>query len=221
MKESRDNVGVVGRLERTERALTQIMDTLADIDSHLQRVEASMRTKEVSSSLQFMQGPLNCVVYVMSGALHGDPINGVLSGLRGTGLKLPSFIVGSDRFETPTTCDSVVHMIRSARPAPHSVVGLRWSLLPIPMREGDTVVIGTRYVECSSETLDRLGERLREAEFSVVEDNGEYGGGPIAYALTRTQTKKQWRVVIEVTVGKKLVNNRQRMIELIKILGDL
>jgi hypothetical protein len=220
MKTQGGNARIVGSLERTEKALQQILKSVTGIDKHLQQVEARLGSKQTTARLDFIPGSANTLVYSMGGKIHGDPIGDAIRKLRGTGERLPSFILGSDRSETEETCSGVLHLVRSKVGSTRSIIGLRWSNIPSPLNI-NSVIIGTRFALGPVQDRTAVAALLEKAGMQVVDDDGEFGGGRLAYSLVRNFSDSRSITILELTLDKAFVADQEKMREMLRLLAEL
>ncbi len=210
-------------LERAEIVLNKLLKKISDVSNFLRPIEHSLRTEEFSSSGSYVPGTSNGIVCVLSSLIKGDPLSSSLDLIRGRGLKLPSIIKGSDRSETKSTCDSILKIIEgkpSGTPIDY-VINLRWANLPSIINDANVVVIGKRYSYRKKEALQKLSSRIEELGFQILEDEGQFGGGPLTYRLTELARKRRNMTVLEITLSQRLAENHDRVAEILESLTIL
>ena len=149
-------------------------------------MEHALREEEFSSSGSYIPGTSNGIVCVLSALIKGDPLSTAIESIRGKGLNLPAIVKGSDRSETSSTCDSILKIVEG-KPRGISinyVINLRWANLPSVIDGENVLVIGTRFQHGQKSKLQRLYSKFQEAGYQILEDRGEFGGGPLTYKLT-------------------------------------
>ncbi len=210
-------------LERAEIVLNKLLKKISDVSNFLRPIEHSLRTEEFSSSGSYVPGTSNGIVCVLSSLIKGDPLSSSLDLIRGRGLKLPSIIKGSDRSETKSTCDSILKIIEgkpSGTPIDY-VINLRWANLPSIINDANVVVIGKRYSYRKKEAMQKLSSRIEELGFQILEDEGQFGGGPLTYRLTELARKRRNMTVLEITLSQRLAENHDRVAEILESLTIL
>ena len=210
-------------LERTEIVLNRLLKKISNISEFLRPLEHSLRAEDFSSSGSYVPGTSNGVVCVLSSLIKGDPLSSSLDLIRGRGLKLPAIIKGSDRSETKSTCDSILKIIEGkpdGAPIDY-VINLRWANLPSIINDTNVVVIGNRYNYRKKEALKKLHIRFKELGLQVLEDAGQFGGGPLTYRLTELARKRSNMTVLEITLSHSIAGNQDRVAEILESLTIL
>ena len=210
-------------LERAEIVLNRLLKKISDVSNFLRPIEHSLRTEEFSSSGSYVPGTSNGIVCVLSSLIKGDPLSSSLDLIRGRGLKLPAIIKGSDRSETKSTCDSIMKIIEgkpSGTPIDY-VINLRWANLPSIVDDANVVVIGKRFHFSKKGDLQKLGIRIEELGFQILEDAGQFGGGPLTYRLTELARKRRNMTVLEITLSQRLAENHDRVAKILESLTTL
>ncbi|MCK4567989.1 MAG: hypothetical protein KAU48_11850 [Candidatus Thorarchaeota archaeon] len=210
-------------LERTEIVLNRLLKKISNISEFLRPLEHSLRAEDFSSSGSYVPGTSNGIVCVLSSLIKGDPLSSSLDLIRGRGLKLPAIIKGSDRSETKSTCDSILKIIEGkpdGTPIDY-VINLRWANLPSIINDTNVVVIGNRYNYRKKEALKKLHIRFKELGLQVLEDAGQFGGGPLTYRLTELARKRGNMTVLEITLSHSIAGNQDRVAEILESLTIL
>ncbi len=210
-------------LERAEIVLNKLLKKISDVSNFLRPIEHSLRTEEFSSSGSYVPGTSNGIVCVLSSLIKGDPLSNSINLIRGKGLQLPAIIKGSDRSETKSTCDSILKIIegKPGGTAIDYVINLRWANLPSIINDTNVVVIGNRYNYRKKEALKKLHIRFKELDFQILEDVGQFGGGPLTYRLTELARKRRNMTVLEITLSQRLAENHDRVAEILESLTIL
>ncbi|MFW9768140.1 MAG: hypothetical protein ACFFF9_06425 [Candidatus Thorarchaeota archaeon] len=203
-------------LERAESVLNVLLERLSDLNAALEPIERSMRVSDFSSSGVFVQGASRGVVCVLSGLIQGDPLERVLSNLKGRGI--PTLIKSSDRTESQSTVASIVNMVTAEDQKKHVeyIVNLRWSEFPRPIERENVAILGTRYLKGDVTLLRKMIESLGVV---VLEDAGEFGGGPLVSELIRTFEKRSDQLILELTISHGLSENIPLLIRILNIIA--
>ena len=174
-------------LERAERVLNVLLERLSSLNAALEPIERDMRVSDFASDGVFVQGASRGVACVLSGQIQGDPLERILGTLKGRGL--PTLIKAGDRTESQSTVDSVVNMViaEDQKKPVDFIVNIRWSELPRPIEREDVAILGTRYLKGDVTPLRR---KIESQGVVVLEDAGEFGGGPLVYELIRKFTHR-------------------------------
>ncbi len=210
-------------LERVEIVLNRLLEKISNVSDFLRPLEHSLRAEDFSSSGSYVPGTSNGVVCVLSSLIKGDPLSSSIDLIKGRGLKLPAIIKGSDRSETKSTCDSILKIIEGkpgGTPIDY-VINLRWANLHSIVDDANVVVIGKRFHHSKKGDLKKLHIRFKELGFQVLEDAGQFGGGPLTYRLTGLARKQGNMTVLEVTLSHRMAENHDRVAEILESLTIL
>ncbi len=223
MSSLNEHQSLLQELERAEIVLNKLLKKISDVSNFLRPIEHSLRTEEFSSSGSYVPGTSNGIVCVLSSLIKGDPLSNSINLIRGKGLQLPAIIKGSDRSETKSTCDSILKIIegKPGGTAIDYVINLRWANLPSIINDANVVVIGKRYSYRKKEALQKLSSRIEELGFQILEDEGQFGGGPLTYRLTELARKRRNMTVLEITLSQRLAENHDRVAEILESLTIL
>jgi len=210
-------------LERAESVLGNLFEKISKVNSYLKPLEHSLRTEEFSSSGSYIPGASNGIVCILSALIKGDPLFNSVESIRGKGRKLPAIIMGSDRSETKSTCNSILKILEG-NPSGIQIsyiINLRWANLPPVIDSTNALVIGTRYLHSQKDVLKTLYNRLQEDGFQILEDRGEFGGGPLAYKLTEFAKKIGNITVLEITFSRHFAENQEKVVKILESLTIL
>jgi hypothetical protein len=221
MSNAPEPVGLLEELERAERVLDGLLQQLSRLYANLEPIESALRVSDFSSSGMYIPGLATGIVCALTADIKGDPLHNVLVSLKGKGLKLPAIIKGSDRSETPATCESIMKIIRARfdLKATRMIVNLRWSPLPAIMDKENTVIIGTRYFHGNVADIMKFRKRLEELKLEVFEDNGEFGGGLLTYKLMNFIRDAGGSTVLELTLSTNLSENAAKIAEILEAIA--
>ena len=223
MSSLNEHRSLLQELERTETVLNRLLKKISNVSDLLRPLEHSLRAEDFSSSGSYVPGTSNGVVCVLSSLIKGDPLSSSLDLIRGRGLKLPAIIKGSDRSETKSTCDSILKIIEGKPGGTpiNYVINLRWANLPSIVDDTNMVVIGKRFQYIEKGDLKKLKIRFKELGFQVLEDVGQFGGGPLTYRLTELARKLGNMTVLEITLSHCIAENHDRVAEILESLTIL
>ncbi len=207
MSGSRKNRGLLQELERTEEVLEDLLSRVSNLNVALEPIEREMRITDFASSGVFVRGVSRGIVCVLSGLIRGDPLERVLREKSGRGI--PTLIKAGNRSESAPTVESVVNMVHAEdRKKPvEFVINLRWSALPELIDSENTMIFGTRYFSGLPHEVRRLRNEFEKLGVIIYEDNGEYGGGPLAYEFIKSFKHKSEILIVEITLSLKLLEN--------------
>jgi len=219
MSGARQRRNLLQELERTEKVLEILLTRLSDLNSILEPIERDLRVNDFVSSGVYVQGESRGIVCVLSGLIKGDPLERVLSEKRGSGI--PALIKAGDRSESPSIVESIVNMVHAEgkkRPV-EFVVNLRWSVFPGPIDKDNIMIVGTRYSLGGIHEVKRFKADLEALGVVILEDDGEYGGGPLVYEFIRSFKNKPEPLVIELTLSQKLSENVTLVARILNVLA--
>lgn len=210
-------------LERVESVLTSLLKKISDVNDYLRPLEHSLRAEEFSSSGSYLPGTSNGIACILSALIKGDPLSNSIESTRGKGWKLPAIIKGSDRSETKSTCDSILKIVEGKPEGIpiNYVINLRWANLPSMIDGSNVLVIGTRYRFGKNDLLKKLYNRFQETGLQIIEDNGEFGGGPLTYKLTELARKLGNITVLEITLSRRFAENHEGVANILESLTIL
>lgn len=222
MSKSSSQRSLLKDLEYAESVLQDLLNTLSSLNSTLKPIEREMKVSDFTSSGEFIQGASTGIVCVLSGLIQGDPLQRILME-KGKGGNIPALIKASDRSESPLTVESVVNMLHAENQKQQLeyVINLRWAELPDPLEKGKVVIRGTRYTSGSRARITKLERALEQDGFNLVLDNGEFGGGPLAYEIIKSFDDGHDLLVIELTLSREVVENQDEVIRLLNILASI
>ncbi|MFW9832549.1 MAG: hypothetical protein ACFFEK_01005 [Candidatus Thorarchaeota archaeon] len=208
-------------LEHTENVLHNLLDVLLNLNTALQSIEREMKVSDFSSSGEFVQGESKGLVCVLSGLIQGDPLQRILQE-RGRGRNIPSLIKAGDRSESNLTIESIVNMIHAEdqKRQLEYVINLRWSQLAPPLEKERIVIRGSRYKLGESIRTKKLEAELERIGLKVVVDEGEFGGGPLTYEITKSFEDRKTLLVSELTLSRQVVENKDLVIQILSMLAS-
>jgi hypothetical protein len=207
-------------LERTEEVLEVLLDRISSIIEVLEPIERTMRVTDFSSSGVYVQGTSNGIVCALTALIRGDPMEQVLRDKKGIGI--PALIKAGDRSESPSTVDNIVKMVlaESEKKSLDFIVNLRWAVFPKSLENGRTLVFGSRYVSGHPRLVKKLQEKLEAIGVIVIEDDGEFGGGPLVFEFIKSFRNKNDSLVIEITLSESLSKNVGLVTGILNVLAD-
>ena len=211
-------------LERTIRAMESISHSLALMESHLTSLENSHLMKDLISADEYIVGKLPGVICIPSPQKQSDALQLALNQLKAKGGGMPSMIRLGDSMESVETCDKVVRIIRSeilpSLDDNSFVVNLRCDEMISPFESNRTIIIGRRYSKGSRKRFRRLKRTLGELGVSVLSDRGEYGGGPLVYAVTKALPTKTNLLVFELTLSMSVAKEPDIVAQILESLQE-
>lgn len=223
MSSLNEHRSLLQELERAETVLNSLLNKISNVRDYLKPLEQSLRAEDFSSSGSYVPGTSNGIVCVLSALIKGDPLSNSIDLTIGKGLKLPAIIKGSDRSETKSTCDSILKIVEGklGGTAIDYIINLRWANLPSVVDGMNVLVIGKRFHYGKKEDLKKIYIRLKESGFQILEDVGQFGGGPLTYRLTELARKLGNMTVIEITLSRSFAENHERVANILESLTIL
>lgn len=209
-------------LERTIRAMESISHSLTLMEKHLTSLEDAHLMKDLISEGEYVAGDLPGVICIPATLMQSDPLQPALNRMKAEGRGMPSMIRLGDSRESVETCDKVVRIIKSeilpALDDSSFVVNLRWDKMVGPFESNPTIVIGRRYCRGSRKRFKRLEKTLGGFGVQVLSDSGEYGGGPLVYAITKALPAKTKLLVFELTLSMSVACEPDIVIQILESL---
>ena len=209
-------------LERTIRAMESISHSLTLMEKHLTSLEDSHLMKDLISEGEYVVGDLPGIICIPATLMQSDPLQPALNRMKAEGRGMPSMIRLGDSSESVETCDKVVRIIKSeilpALDDSSFVVNLRWDEMIGPFESDSTIVIGRRYCKGSKKRFKRLERTLGKLGVHVLSDSGEYGGGPLVYAITKALPAKTNLLVFELTLSMSVACEPDIVIQILESL---
>jgi hypothetical protein len=209
-------------LERTIRAMESISHSLTLMEKHLTSLEDSHLMKDLISEGEYVVGDLPGIICIPATLMQSDPLQPALNRMKAEGRGMPSMIRLGDSRESVETCDKVVRIIKSeilpALDDSSFVVNLRWDEMIGPFESDSTIVIGRRYCKGSKKRFKRLERTLGKLGVHVLSDSGEYGGGPLVYAITKALPARTNLLVFELTLSMSVACEPDIVIQILESL---
>jgi hypothetical protein len=220
MSETRNERSLLLELERTEMILQELLTRLSSLNSALEPIERDLKICDFAESGEFVQGSSKGIVCILSGLIHGDPLQKVLTE-KGRGRDIPALIKAGDRSESQGTIDSIVSMIyaQDQKQSLEYVINLRWAELPSSLEGENVVIIGSRYSMTTAIRVSKLKEGLKKLGHKVLYDDGEFGGGPLVYEIVKLFGDRRNLVIIELTLTRQVVENSDSVTKILNLLA--
>ena len=93
---------------------------------------------------------------------------------------------------------------------------MRWANLPFAIDGKSVLVVGTRFSHDQKRSLEKLTTKLKGIGITVLEDQGQYGGGPLTYRLTQLARKLQSMTILEITLSRHFAEDHERVAEILE-----
>jgi hypothetical protein len=151
----------------------------------------------------------------------------ILDNARARGAKMPSIVEADDPEESISTCERVVKMLkreiwnkREAILKPSYLLVIRWDHMYEDLEDNKTVIIGKRYISGSKDSLKRLTKNLKKLGLSIIEDSGQYGGGPMTYELIQEFSKSKPLLVAQLTFSRRVATDEPKILAMLEMLSS-
>jgi hypothetical protein len=207
-------------LDKTEEILDLALATLRNLEYSFKKMERALSTSKLPTSSTFLAGSTDGVVCSAGALITGTSLTKAIESTRGSGRKLPPLALASDSGEAEETNLDIVRTIRKHMGSPRYIVTLRSSGNSLPMDTGESVFIGTRYMHGSSRIVSKLEDGIRKIGFEPVMDQGEFGGGALVFTLIENFAHES-DLIVELTLSQGVVENHDRFLELLLLLGEI
>ncbi|MGY5858761.1 MAG: hypothetical protein RTU63_05290 [Candidatus Thorarchaeota archaeon] len=205
-------------IERTENVLEGLLRKISNVSKYLSPLEHMLRAEDFSSTGSYQPGVSDGIVCVLSAMIKGDPLANSIELIKGKGRNLPAVIKGSDRSETKSTCDSILKIVEGnpgGKPITF-VINLRWANLPPAIDGKSVLVVGKRFSYDQKGSLKKLYNRFKEIGITVLEDQGQFGGGPLTFRLMQLARKLQSMTILEITLSRHFAENHKRVADILE-----
>ncbi|TFG98140.1 hypothetical protein E4H12_06905 [Candidatus Thorarchaeota archaeon] len=205
-------------LEKAESVLEGLLRKISNVNEYLNPLEHMLRAEDFSSTGSYIAGVSNGIVCVLSAMIKGDPLATSIELIKGKGRIIPAIIKGSDRSETKSTCDSILKIVEGKPggiPITY-VINLRWANLQSVIDGENVLVVGKRFSYGEKVSLNKLYNRFKEIGITILEDQGEFGGGPLTFRLTQLARKLQNMTILEVTLSRHFAEDYERVAEILE-----
>ena len=214
-------------LERTVEVLRGVLRRVSDLNKALEPIESSLSAVDFAESGIYVLGMSAGVVCFPTALVEGDPMKPILDDARSRNAKMPSIVEADDPEESRSTCERVVRMLkreiwnqREVILKPSYVLVVRWDYMFEDLENSETVIVGKRYVSGSKDGLRRLTKQLRRIGFSIIEDSGQYGGGPMTFQLIQEFSKSGSLLVVQLTFSHAAARDEAKIFAMLEMLSS-
>lgn len=228
MSKSDTKETLVQRLEDAKEILRKTKSRISSIRMQLDPVESRLRLQGISEASSLVDGTFEKLIILPSALEERDPIGEVVQNLEEELEDHPTFVKLKDQSESEETCRAIVRIVeekvlrarKEGEQAPKILLILRWTYLPKSSREKPTVYLGNRYLKGSQKGKERFIQAMKKCGFTIYEDKGEYGGGPIAYHLSTRFSGQSEMTILQMTVPKDVAVNSTIMLRLLSCVSS-
>jgi hypothetical protein len=214
-------------LEKTVGVLRGILRRLFDLNKALEPLESELSAADFAQSGIYVIGTAAGVVCFPTVLSEGDPLKPIIEYARAREVKMPSIVEAGDPEESRSTCDRVIRMLkreiwnkRESILKPSFLIVVRWDHLFEDLEKDKTVIIGRRYYSGSEDSLRRLTKNLKKIGLAVIEDSGQYGGGPMTYEFVQEFSRSKSLVVAQLTFSKSVATDKTKILAMLEMLSS-
>lgn len=214
-------------LEKTVEIIRSLLSRISDLNKALEPLEDELGAADFAESGIYVLGASAGVVVFPTALYEGDPMKPILDSARARDAKTPSIVEAGDPEESRNTCDRVVRMMqreiwnkREAILKPSFILVIRWDYMFDELEANNTVIIGKRYQTGSEDSLRRLVKNLRKIGLSIIEDSGQYGGGPMTYELIQEFSKSNSLLVVQLTFSRSAASDEAKILKMLEMLSS-
>jgi hypothetical protein len=215
---------ITRELERAKQVIEKLWEVVSNLDNLLEPIERELAIKDFDSDGEFARTTAKGFILVPHSG-EDDPIIEALEWTNKREKKTPSIIRISEVNEDSDTVWKTVSMFESEvmqqENSEHLVINLRWSKMPEPLEAKKTAVIGRRYILGKEEDITYIQERLTKLGLDVVDDSGEFGGGPVVYEFVRLLGSKSSSIVMELTISESVVKDKMLVSQILELISTL
>jgi hypothetical protein len=109
---------------------------------------------------------------------------------------------------------------REAILKPSFLLVIRWDHMFEDLEKSKTVIVGKRYFSGPEESLKKLIKNLRKLGLSIIEDSGQYGGGPMTYELIQEFSKSKSLLVVQLTFSHSAATDEAKILAMLEMLSS-
>ena len=207
-------------LERALRVIDELLTSVKNINESIVEYERTLVLEESEKGGHLLFGSKSRYVCLTKQGSKDEPMKLLLEELLESKATLPSVILlGRDTKESIRRIETIFRSkIQESERKKVIVLNLRWATM-LPVMEADqTVVVGTRYIHLSEETMRKLEKTLIDIGLSVTYDRGEYGGGALTHQII---TRLRPMMTLELTLSESVVRNAGLTISLLEAFAKL
>ncbi|MHA2206764.1 MAG: hypothetical protein ACXABC_12960 [Candidatus Thorarchaeota archaeon] len=215
---------IAKELERAKQVIERLWEVVSNLDNLLEPIERELAIKDFDPDGDFAKTAAKGFILVPHSG-EDDPIIKVLEWTKESEKKTPSIIRINEMNEDTDTVWKTVSMFESEvmkqENREHLIINLRWSKMPEPLEAKKTVVIGKRYILGKEEDISYIQERLTQLGLYVVDDTGEFGGGPVVYEFVRLLGNKSSSVVMELTISESVIKDKVLVSQILELISTI
>ncbi len=212
-------------LEKAKDVLERLLQRVSRLRTALEPFERGLSAKDFEASEVYIRGTPSGFICLPTALSPGDPLNVAIEGIVAKSEKAPSLIKAADDEESRAMCDRTIKMLeyemeKTAREEPQFLIVLRWSDMFEPLEKKKTGVIGKRYLAGSAKHLKALIQTLKKAGMTVTFDDGEYGGGALAYELVQAFGESRSTLIAQLTLSRGVIKDKAAISRLLESLSS-
>ncbi|MFX0053711.1 MAG: hypothetical protein ACFFAX_05590 [Promethearchaeota archaeon] len=220
-------VSISDELDRTNEVLQKVLRRVVDLNKELEPLESELGAMDFAKSGIYVLGASAGVVCFPTALVEGDPMKPILDGARASDAKMPSIVEAADPEESMSTCNRVIMMMkreiwnkREAILKPSFLLVIRWDHMFEDFERSNTVAVGKRYISGSEDSLKKLAKNLKKLGFTIIEDSGQYGGGPMTYELIQEFSKSRSLLVVQLTFSYSAATDKAKILAMLDMLSS-
>ena len=214
-------------LEKTVEVLRELLRRVYDLNKALEPLENELGEADFAESGIYVLGASAGVVCFPTALSEGDPMKPILDDARARGAKMPSIVEAADPEESRSTCNRVVRILkreiwnkREAILKPSFLLVIRWDYMFEELETNNTIIVGKRYISGTEDSLRRLIKNLRKIGLSIMEDSGQYGGGPMTYELIQEFSASESLLVVQLTFSHSAATDKAKILAMLEMLSS-
>jgi hypothetical protein len=220
-------VRISDELDRTIEVLREVLRKVADLSKELEPLENELGAIDFAKSGIYVLGASAGVVCFPTALVEGDPMKQILDDARAKDAKMPSIIEADDPEESISTCNRVIMMLkreiwnrREAILKPSFLLVVRWDYMFEDLEKDKTVIVGKRYISGSEDSLKKLTKNLKKLGLTIIEDSGQYGGGPMIYEIIQDFSKSKSLLVVQLTFSHSAATDKATILAMLDMLSS-
>ncbi|MHA2140228.1 MAG: hypothetical protein ACXADC_08750 [Candidatus Thorarchaeota archaeon] len=214
-------------LAKTVDILRAVLRRLSDVNKALEPLENELGAADFAESGIYVIGASAGVVCFPTALSEGDPLKPILDDARAKEAKMPSIVESDDPEESRNTCDRVIRLMkreiwnkRESILKPSYMIVIRWDHMFEDLELNKTVIVGQRYISGSEDSIRRLTKNLKKFGLSIIEDSGQYGGGPMTYELIEEFSKSNSLLVVQLTFSHSVATDEAKILAILEMLSS-
>ena len=216
-------------LEETKKILVELRGRISRIKERLDPIERTLRVREFSHESSVLAGTSHVYVILPTALCDNDPIGNSIRETELDNDDRPTMVQLRDPTESEKTCRAINRIIeadllrfeREGNLGPRSLVIMRWSEMSEDLGNKSQIIIGRRYFQATTEQGIKFNEAIEECGIGVVDDIGEFGGGPLVFHLARNFSGLHHMFIIQISISRKMAADAAMIQKILKCLATI